>query len=324
MAEFKRPACTLGQKQLAAVKNPQLERGIKQLEAACPRDFRARPLATVDIGPYGSGVGHDEFVGDAMQCYMQTLLYVFKRDPAFADKAIGVMRAWAGTCKVFKGANAPLECAWGGTAFVRAAELLRFVYPEGWKKSGVVEPFERFIDTILLPNLTGRYKEIAKWNNNWILTIQEALMQIGLYRGDAARFQWVVKEFKDTLPRCVEEDGFCTETKRDLCHTQFQIGSMVQIAEMAWHQGLDLYNDLIFKCMEYHASILNGNVPAGLKRDELKDVWFMGCAWCVGHNHFVNRKKRLMPETTLLLRGRKTPEKLSFNWGPGWIHCNSF
>lgn len=319
---FKHPACTFSEKQLQNFASEHSKKAIKQLESRCPLAYAPRPLEVVDIGPYGAGTGHDEFIQDATQCLQQTILYIAKREKARADKSIEIILAWATKCRVFRGSNAPLECAWGGTAFVRAAELLKYTYP-AWNKSPAPQALDRFLDTIVLPNLTSRYQEIWRWKNNWILTIQEALLQIALYRDNRTEFDKYIADFRAMLPQCVQDNGHCTETMRDLCHTQFQIGSMIQIAEMAWHQGIDLYSPRILACMEYHASILNGVVPPGVKKEELKDVWYMPCAWNVGHNHYAGRKAVPMPHTTKLLTVKAWPEHLTFNWGPGWLHKNT-
>lgn len=145
-----------------------------------------------------------------------------------------------------------------------------------------------------------------------------------MYRNEVLTVNKYVEEFKKASCCCVNDIGFSTETKRDQCHLQFQIGSLVQICELCWQQGVDLYSvgdGRIRKCMEYHAYILNGGVPAEVKKEELKDVWFLSCSWEIGYNHYVNRRKRQMPETLKLLSKPMTrPEGMTFNWGPGWLH----
>jgi hypothetical protein len=327
------PCTPLGKKQYTvlieskASGNDVHKKGFDLLKNACNLDYKSRVLEIVDIGPGGSGRGHDEFMGDSMQIWHLTLMFAASNDGKFAEKAIGILDTWIQKCKVFKGSNAPLEVAWGSVCMIRSAEILKYNY-KGWKAE-----FEKrlniFVDTIFLPNLRNRYNEISKWNNNWILSIQEALFQIATFKNDIPECNRIITEFKKSLVLCVPSDcGHCTETKRDLIHAQFQIGSMIQIAEMCWHQGVDLYsykNNLILKCMEYHAMILNGGVPNNIEKDDLKDVWFMPSAWDVGFNHYMNRKKMQMPHTTKLLSNpRNRPERLSFNWGPGWIHYCSF
>jgi hypothetical protein len=184
-----------------------------------------------------------------------------------------------------------------------------------------------------MSNLLNRYSEIQRWNNNWILTIQEALLQIYLYQNEVTKANAIIQGFKTSLSKCLVDDtGLCTETTRDLIHAQFQIGSMLQIAEMCWHQGAsgiyNIFSNRIMKCLEYHASILNGIVPPNVKKEQLKEVWFMPSSWEVGYNHYVNRCKLSLPHTKNLLEKEtpkvNRPELMSFNWGPGWLHFNSF
>jgi hypothetical protein len=329
---FTHPATTLGKKQLDILtKSCQAQeiihkQGFEWLKNYCKLNDMPQALASVDIGAHGSGQGHAEFTGDAMRIHALALCYVATKDNKYAELALKIQDAWNITCKEFKGSNAPLEIAWGATCIVRGCELLKYNYA-GWKIE-FEQRLNQFIDKICLPNLINRYNEIKRWNNNWILTIQEALLQIALFRNDTVEFQRVINEFKTSLPCCVSSpEGMCTETKRDLIHTQFQIGSMIQIAEMAWHQGFDIYqtaNNCIQKCMEYHANILNGNLPSNFKKEDIQQVWFMPSAWEVGYNHFSNRLKISMPQTDKLLKTKNNrPEKNSFNWGPSWMFYSS-
>lgn len=326
------PATTLSEKQIAILQgsknstNAIHRNGFTTLAKYCNLHYKPRPLVIVDIGAGGSGVGHDEFTGDAMQCYALVLLYIATKDERYAQAAIGIQEAWQNTLKQFKGSNAPLEMAWGATCVVRAFELLKYRYPK-WNAQ-IENRFINYIDTFIIPILKVRYLEIERWNNNWILTIREALMQVALFRNDLAEFNNLVQDHVTKVTRCVNVlDGSCTETCRDLIHSQFQIGSMIQIAEMCWNQGIDVYgchDECLRKCMEYHASILNGVVPTGRKKEELKDVWFMPSAWEVGLNHYTRRKSRVMPETQKLLNTKTNrPEKASFNWGPSWMFYDS-
>lgn len=329
METIKHPAGVMGPKQMAALHqvskatDPVIVKGFQNLAASALLTYTPRALKDVNIGAYGIGSGHDEFINDCMQTYLQALMYVATKKEDHAKKSVQVMTAWVATCQTFQGSNAPLECAWGGAVMVRAAELLKHVYP-GWT-ADFEHRFNGFLDRIILPNLNTRYNEIFKWNNNWILTIQEAILQIAFFRNDLPRARWVVEEFKKSLPLCVLPCGMCTETKRDQIHAQFQLSSIVQVCEMCFHQGLDLYNDNILKCLEHHAFILQGGIPPQVKKEELKDVWFMPCVWDIAYNHYVNRRKLSMPETTKLLTGKnRRPEKLTFNWGPAWIHFKTF
>jgi hypothetical protein len=336
------PATTLGVSQIKNLHNCKtssievLRKGYVLLEKDTNLNYKSRALSHIDIGPGGKGVGHDEFIGDSMQIYNLTLMFIATNDKRYAVKAISIQDEWNTKCVSFKGSNAPLECAWGSACMVRAIELLKYSLQD-WRKThfDYEKRFIKFLNTVITPNLRDRYNEIRKWNNNWILSIQEALLQIYLFSDDIHSSTIIIEDFKKSIKNCVPlACGMCTETKRDLIHTQFQIGSMVQIAEICWHQGIDIYsinNNAILHCMEYHASILNGNVPkdmTAIELNNLKDKWFMACVWDIGYNHFINRGKvslNMMVQTDNLLKTKSNrPEKLTFNWGPGWIHFLSY
>ena len=328
LQNLSRPATTLGRNQIDNLQNSHKHRslasGFESLKKYCKDEYVPRPLCIVDIGPHGVGRGHKEFSGDSMQTFAQTLMFLATKNKKYAEKAMLIMDAWFCGCCEFKGSNSPLEVAWGATCMVRSCEVLKFHY------NGFDERFQRrmnkMIDTIFLPNLKKRYEEIRRWNNNWILTMTEALIQIALFRGDFQEFVRLNEEFKKHFIACVpHSNGRSTETTRDLIHAQFQIGSIIQICEMAWHQKINLYSFLderARKTMEYHAEILLGRVPNDVKKEQLKDVWFMPCVWEMGLNHYKNRMKKSMPFTEELLN-KKRPETASFNWGPSWMFFES-
>jgi hypothetical protein len=328
------PATTIGQKQYDLLCNPQncacRRKGLEQLRSKVKLDYIPRPIANVDIGPHGQGVGHNEFTSDSMQLMYHVIAFIAFKDERYAKKAFDIQNAWNTKCLTFKGSNSPLEIAWGATCMVRSMEIIKYK-SKVWSLE-FENRFNAFLQRIVMPNLLSRYDEIKRWNNNWILTIQEALLQIYMYQDDVSKCNQIIQDFKDTLPKClVDNTGICTETTRDLIHAQFQIGSIIQFCEMCWHQGVTniygLLENRVAKCLEYHAFILNGNSPINVKKEQLKDVWHMPSAWEIGYNHYVNRRKMILPHTRQLLEKQGTrptrPEWMSFNWGPGWLHFDS-
>lgn len=306
------------------------KKGFLSLQKEVNLNYLTRVISDIDIGAYGKGKGHDEFIGDAMQILNLTLMFLCTKNNEYAKKAIILQDEWNVKCKSFKGSNAPLECAWGSICMLRSIELIKYNYNDLQNHKEFENRFRSFLNRIVLPNLTNRYNEIIKWNNNWILTIQEALLQYYLYIDDNQNVNKIINEFKYVIKKCIIHDcGRCSETTRDLIHSQFQLGSMVQIAEMCWNQGVDIYslhNNIIYRCLEFHSNILNGSIPEGIKKEELKDVWFMPSVWDIAYNHYVMRIKINggMPHTDKLLRTKTNrPERLTFNWGPAWIHHNS-
>jgi hypothetical protein len=112
-------------------------------------------------------------------------------------------------------------------------------------------------------------------------------------------------------------DGLCQETCRDLGHVQLGYATLVNTAETAWQQGIDLYGeqqDRLIAGAEFHASVLlaepqpfrqliphdvcggkvkgNSPLPAGTKPSG---------TWSMLTRHFVTRKGLTMPNTTALV-----------------------
>lgn len=83
--------------------------------------------------------------------------------------------------------------------------------------------------------------------------------------------------------------GECSETLRDIYHSQFGLGGLLQVAELAWHQNDDLYssnNHNLAAAMELHARIIRasqgqdlGMMPAGFKLKEDMPMAPDGCMW---------------------------------------------
>lgn len=270
-----------------------------------------RCMECVDIGPYGAGKGHKEFTEDTAQTYKFVLLWLATEDDMYAKRAGDIIKTWCSGCKVFKGSNAPLEMAWG-SVMVRSAELLKYKWKE-WKS--IEKCFEEFLNGVMLPVLLGRYAEIKKWNNNWILALIEALMQVYIYKNDFKKFIFYVEEYKALRDGLfIGNTGKNNECERDIIHASFQVLSHLNICEIAFHQGINLWNEKIRKSCEYVASIINGEKPNDMIK--IKDPWYMPANWEYAVKYFKN-----MPQVEMMLNQKKRrPEGSTFCWGPGWTH----
>jgi hypothetical protein len=60
---------------------------------------------------------------------------------------------------------------------------------------------------------------------------------------DASYFDTRAKIDKHWYGQTVLFDGLCQETGRDFTHSQWGIGGLIHFAEIAWHQGIDLYSE---------------------------------------------------------------------------------
>jgi hypothetical protein len=98
-------------------------------------------------------------------------------------------------------------------------------------------------------------------------------------------------------------DGLGEETCRDLGHTQYGLAAMLNAAETAHHQGVDLYGEQakrITAALEFHAAFLTGEpVPSWLSGGRLRKSEHP--TWEIGYNHYHNRLGMELPFTKKLL-----------------------
>jgi len=113
-------------------------------------------------------------------------------------------------------------------------------------------------------------------------------------------------------------DGLTQETCRDMVHTTMGLSAAINMAETAWHQGLDLYKEghnRIVKAMEFHADyILGAKVPEWLCHGKLTGGTIP--MWEIGYNHYHNRDKEYMPksEEMIMKKVRHAGNEISQVW----------
>lgn len=331
--KLQHPATTLGKEQLQQLRtssvsrDPVISEGYKWLRSRAKENYKSNVLETVDIGPYGDGRGHKEWIEDCMQVYCQTLMFLATNNNTFAKKAMDIMHDWCTKCKSFRGSNAPLEMAWGFTLLVRSMELLKYtfndfhVYTSGPQNIPVKLAFNKFLDNIAVPVLTTRFDEISKWKNNWILSILECLITVAFYCDDTKTVPKLVTQFEKSVMESTETSGLNTDSRRGDCyHFCFALSSQIQILEMCWHQKIPVSNPVVQRIADsflIHARFLNGEHVPGLT-DTCSKYWFTHCSWEVAVTYYGRMGIKLEAVEKLLSRNR--PETLSFNWGPGWVH----
>lgn len=270
-------------------------------------DYRSNALEVVDIGFGGTGHGHQEFTKDAKQTYAQTLAFLVTKNIVYAKNAEAIVSAWVNKCKVFKGNNAPLEASWGLIPLTSSLEILKYTY-QAYNKQ-LHSQFIKWVQTLLLPHLRGeteKYKLSWGFFNNWHLSITQARLQFALFTDNLNEANWCIQRYKDIFNSYVKDNCFTGETLRDSDHCCFGLAGLVQICELAFHQGVDLYslrNNLLQKCFEFHAKLYLGlEIPSGYTREQFNIYkWIQPCGWEIAFNHYKNRKQIKMPYTLQIL-----------------------
>ena len=308
--------------------DPVRTKAFQAMMKATPLSYKPSPLQEVNIGYGGVGIGHKEFTSDGSMSYQAALLYWCIDDPTrfnYANLALRILREWATTNKVFKGDNAPLEAAWGICSMARAAELLRYAKDKSvrdeWAKFQKV--FFVWVDVVMTPPLFN--KDVWRWEpkSNWHYSILCARMQLAILRDNREEFNSVVATYRQVIHGsiCVGHKCHISETKRDLTHAQFQLGGVLQVPEMAYHQGVvDLYDPRLHQIIEYHARLMLKEVPEGIRKEDIKTPYgyWHEPVWELGLAHFNGRLKLPMPHTesnSVHFR----PERVTFHWGGGTL-----
>jgi hypothetical protein len=310
--------------------------------------YTPQPIADVVCGSDSNpDIGCSAEMGDAIAAYTQALLWAFTGTPAYAQKAIQIMNAWSAVLVQHTDANAPLQSAWAGSVFPRAAEIIRWTNA-GWAPADVTQ-FETMLKNVYLPEVqNGAPKE----NGNWELSMIEASISIGVFLDDQATFDKAVSMWRARVPAYLYLttdgpapvqppggdyttsaelqsfwysppsyiSGLCQETCRDLGHVQYGLAAMVHAAETARIQGIDLYSEQasrITTAMELHAQYLDSNGTNGASSPCSGPLSAVtpDATWEIGYNEYANRLNEALPHTeALVLKIRPTGADHHMDW----------
>ena len=287
-------------------------------------EYEPHPRETVECGSFSRpDLGCKAEQADSEAAYTQALLWYVTGNSAYADNAIKIMNAWSGTLTGgHTNANGPVQAAWTGAVFPRAAEIIRFSYKK-WTGAEIAR-FQNMLTTQYLPSLIHGTCE----NGNKELTMSEAIIAIGVFNDNRAAFDHGVKMWrgrapayiylKSDGPKPVEPpgcgpalwgnkgftpefvDGLLQETARDSGHANLALSSMVNAAETARLQGVNLYAEQgqrIMAALEFQAQYLppnNAKLPENLEFN-------VHPTWEIAYNHFHNRLGNSLPKMAAVL-----------------------
>ena len=93
-------------------------------------------------------------------------------------------------------------------------------------------------------------------------------------------------------------DGMCSETFRDMGHCDLGFASLIYTAEIAWHQGIDLYSihaKRIMAFMEFQSGLrIDEKIQTEFYRIQFNNV---NPTWETAYNHYHNRMGYALPKT---------------------------
>jgi hypothetical protein len=286
-------------------------------------------------------------MNDAIAAYTQALLWSYTGDSSHAERAIQIMNAWSNTITDHTGSNAPLQAGWAAEVWPRAAEIIRYTY-SGWNNADI-EQFETMLRKVYLPEVKNGW-----WGgNNWDLTMIDATMAIAVFIEDKSLFDHALAMWKDSVPAYIymQTDGdlpnrprigsfsdkellglwknpsrlisgMTMETCRDQGHTAMGLAAIVNAAETALIQGVDLYAvemDRLIQAAELNTRYLNGTEPP---ESHCRNTLQKGgnaslVTYEILYNHFANRLQIPLTNTQQWIYSKRTGihhAMLHMNW----------
>ena len=345
-AGFVHPGVLINRKQLDEIKR-RVAAGIEPQKSAFEKlkastwgalDYSPHPRETVECGSFSNpDLGCKAEQADSQAAYAQALLWYITGNSAYAENAIKIMNAWSSTLTGgHTNANGPVQASWGGDVFPRAAEIIRYTYKR-WPNAEIAR-FQNMLTTQYLPSLIHGTCE----NGNKELTMSEALINIGVFNDNRAAFDLGLKMWRGRAPayiylktdgpKPVEPpgcgpalwgnkgftpefvDGLLQESARDSGHANLALAGMVDAAETARQQGVDLYaeqGNRIMAALEFQAQYLppnNAPPPEGLE-------FHLHPTWEIAYNNFHDRLGNSLPKISAVLPlNRPTGVNHPMNW----------
>jgi hypothetical protein len=343
---FVHPGITVNRGQLDEIKR-RVAAGIEPQKSAFAKmkedrmaalDYTPHAWQTVECGPFSKpNLGCKDEVSDSGAAYAQALLWYITGNKAYAENAIKIMNAWSSTLTGgHTNANGPVQAAWTGEVWPRAAEIIRYTY-KGWAPADI-ERFKTMLKTQYAPTLLEGSGE----NGNKEIAQSEALINIGVFNDDRALFNagldmwrgrapaliyltsdgpaplqpakwgpaiWGNKGFIPTLV-----DGLQQETARDAGHAGLAFAGLSGAAETARQQGVDLYGEQakrIAAALEFTAQYLppNNETPPEHLEFSMQPTFEMA------FNHYHDRLGMPLPKMEKALQAnRPTGTNHMMNW----------
>lgn len=191
---------------------------------------------------------------DASAAYLNALRWIISGETAHADCAVRIFDAWSATVnEIPRGDDQPGLSGIPIGTFAIAAELMRS-YP-GWAAA----KRERFKQMLLdyfypvchdfLTHHNGGCD--SRYWANWDTCNMRAIIAIGVFCDDRAKFDEAVAYFKNgrgtgSIRNAAPfrfEDGLVQwqESGRDYAHVMGGQGLLMEMCQIAWNQGLDLF-----------------------------------------------------------------------------------
>lgn len=292
---------------------------------------------------------------DATGAYLQALLWWYTDDDAYAQRSIAILNSYAGLQNI----TAPddqklLTAGWLGALFAPAAEIMREYGKSaagsatGWAPMGDdLAAFQGMLRRAFVPPLSSA----STCNGNVDLTQISALISVSVFLEDGELFQAALQRFDARAPAYfwlttdasppatlgggdataywshpVEPwmNGLTQETCRDNGHhSQYGLGTALQVCEVAYHQGEMLYHKhqtrltaaMELLSLQLKTGSMQAACPNNVTDVEVYDTFEIGYS----HYHYVSGAH--LPHTKAWIEGTpgvRSLGKTDGTWNLAW------
>jgi hypothetical protein len=269
---------------------------------------------------------------DALAAYCQALLWYFTEDETYAKRSIAILNSWSKLQAFTAGSDQDrLQAGWVGAVLAPAAEIMRH-YPD-WTAADI-DRLQRMFRRAFYPQIVTA----SSWNGNVDLTQIDAMMAIAVFNEDEELFNQGLERLNKrsrayfylaadgATPMPIDGDGgnvpafwshptnwidgLTQETCRDNGHhAQFGLGSAIHAAEVAWHQGVDVYSEhqerytaaMELMAKQFLTGSMQGVCPSDVADADRYD------SWEVAYNHYHRRVGLDLPNTRKLIMEQIRP-----------------
>ncbi|GAB2826722.1 alginate lyase family protein [Actinocorallia aurea] len=211
-ARFLHPGVGVGRKRLDSVRKNLKKEPFKSAYAKLRKDPLTKPgrvphpFAQIECLPNGGETGDkgcDNERDDSLAAYGDALIWYMSRNKAYLRAAERILDAYAATVQTHVGdggpydADAPLQSAWTGINFTKAAEIVRHSQPKGRKWAGAAR-FGALLRRAYVPFVKNGTQQ--GMNGNWDLASADATIGMAVYLNDHSLYKKAIKLLHDRVP----------------------------------------------------------------------------------------------------------------------------
>lgn len=154
------------------------------------------PYKEIYRGTYdGKQAIQSNYESDFNAAYQNSVMYAVTGDESHAKKAVEILNAYAGTLKAIVGNNQPLLAGIMGVKFMYAAEMMRYLYPQGMTDDAFAKVCAMFRN-VFVPVLEEFMAKPAYSNGNWGASVGMSYIAAGVLFDDKEMYEKGVKFYQ--------------------------------------------------------------------------------------------------------------------------------